>query len=214
MGFPCGTVVKYSPANAGDAKDMGLIPWSRRSPGVGNGNLLQYACLDDSMDRGAHGLQSMGSQKSWTLWATEHAHTHTHTHTWWKLAGYFFKTLAKTAFQNSMWHFHSLPSGALITPSAIISKYSHILSVIILYIRMICLSSVQFSFLVVSNSLRPHESQHSRPPCPSPTPGVQSNSCASSWWCHPAISFSVIPFSSCPQPLPASGSFPLICLQV
>ena len=70
-------------------------------------------------------------------------------------------------------------------------------------------SSVQFSSSVVSNSLRPHESQHTRPPCPSPTPGVHSDSCPSSWWCHPAISSSVVPFSSCPQSLPASESFPM-----
>ena len=70
-------------------------------------------------------------------------------------------------------------------------------------------SSVQFSHLVVSDSLRPHELQHTRPPCPSPTPGVYSNSYPWSWWCHPAISSSVIPFSSCPQSLPASGSFPV-----
>ena len=68
-------------------------------------------------------------------------------------------------------------------------------------------SSVQFSRSVVSDSLQPHESQHARPPCPSPTPGVHSNSCPRSRWCHPAISSSVIPFSSCPQSLPASGSF-------
>ena len=68
---------------------------------------------------------------------------------------------------------------------------------------------VQFSRSVVSNSLRPHESQHTRPPCPSPTPGVHSNSCLSSQWCHPTISSSVIPFSSCPQSLPASVSFPM-----
>ena len=61
-------------------------------------------------------------------------------------------------------------------------------------------SSVQFGRSVVSDSLRPQESQHTRPPCPSPTPGVHLNSCASSWWCHPAISSSVIPFSSCPNP--------------
>ena len=67
--------------------------------------------------------------------------------------------------------------------------------------------SVQFSRSAVSNSLRPHESQHARPPCPSPSPGVYSNSCPLSWWCHPAISSSVIPFSSWPQSLPASGSF-------
>ena len=65
-------------------------------------------------------------------------------------------------------------------------------------------SSVQFSSSVVSNSLQPHESQHARPPCPSPTPGVYSHLCPSSRWCHPAISSSVIPFSSCPQSLPAS----------
>ena len=70
-------------------------------------------------------------------------------------------------------------------------------------------SSVQFSRSVLSDSLRPHEPQHTRPPCPSPTPGVYSNSCPSSWWCHPVISSYVIPFSSCPQSLPASGSFPM-----
>ena len=68
---------------------------------------------------------------------------------------------------------------------------------------------VQFSRSVVSNSLRPHESQHARPPCPSPTPRVHSNSCPSSRWCHPAFSSSVVPSSSCPQSLPASGSFPM-----
>ena len=60
----------------------------------------------------------------------------------------------------------------------------------------------------MSNSLQPHESQHTRPPCPSPTPGIYSNSCPLSWWCHPAISSSIIPFPSCPQSFPASGSFP------
>ena len=65
-------------------------------------------------------------------------------------------------------------------------------------------TSVHFSCSVVSDSLRPHESQHARPPCPSPTPGVHSNSCPSSQWCHPAISSSVVSFSSCPQSLPAS----------
>ena len=67
--------------------------------------------------------------------------------------------------------------------------------------------SVQFSDSVVSNSLRPHEPQHTRPPCPSPTLGVYSNPCPSSRWCRPTISSAVIPFSSCPQSFPASGSF-------
>ena len=67
----------------------------------------------------------------------------------------------------------------------------------------------QISHSVMSDSLRPHESQHARPPCPSPTPRVHSDSYPSSQWCHPAISSSVVPFSSCPQSLPASESFPM-----
>ena len=70
-------------------------------------------------------------------------------------------------------------------------------------------SSVQFSCSVVSDSLWPHESEHARPPCPSPTPRVHSDSRPSSQWCHPAISSSVVHFSSCPQSLPASESSPI-----
>ena len=70
-------------------------------------------------------------------------------------------------------------------------------------------SSVPFSLSVVSDSLRPHEPQHTRPPCPSPTPRVYPNPCPLSQWYHPTISTSVVPFSSCPQLLPASGSFPV-----
>ena len=70
-------------------------------------------------------------------------------------------------------------------------------------------SSDRISRSVVSDSLQPHESQHARPPCPSPTPGVHSDSCPSSQQCHPAISSSVVPFSSCPQSLPSSESFPM-----
>ena len=78
-------------------------------------------------------------------------------------------------------------------------------SVFLLYL----FSSVQFSHSVMSYSLRPHELQHARPPCPPPTPGIHSNSHPSSRWCHPAISSSVTPFCSCPQSLPASESFPM-----
>ena len=70
-------------------------------------------------------------------------------------------------------------------------------------------NSVQFSCSVMSDSLWPHESQHARPACPSTTPRLHSNPCPSSRWCHPAISSSVVPFSSCPQSLPASESFPM-----
>ena len=67
--------------------------------------------------------------------------------------------------------------------------------------------SVQFSRSVMSDSFQPHEPQHARPPCPSPTPGVYPDSCPLSRWCHPTISSSVVPFSSCPQSFPASRSF-------
>ena len=75
------------------------------------------------------------------------------------------------------------------------------------WLRYIYISAVQFSRSVVSDSLRPHGLQHVRPPCPSPTPGVDSNSSPLSWWCHPTISSSVVPFSSHLQSFPASGSF-------
>ena len=76
---------------------------------------------------------------------------------------------------------------------------------------IVCISdsSVQFSCSVMCDALWPHELQHARLPCPSQTPEVYSNPCPSSWWCHPSISPSVVPFSSFPQSLPASGSFPV-----
>ena len=76
-------------------------------------------------------------------------------------------------------------------------------------LTLLSFSSVRFSRSVVSDSLQPHELQHTRPPCPSPTPGVHSDSRPSSQWCHSAISSSVVPSSSCPQSLPASESFPM-----
>ena len=78
-----------------------------------------------------------------------------------------------------------------------------------LALHVLCISSVQFSHSVMSDFLWPHELQHTRCPCPSPTPRVHSDSWPSSQWCHPAISSSVVPFSSCPQSLPASKSFPM-----
>ena len=84
--------------------------------------------------------------------------------------------------------------------------FNHCNLVSLLYFSFL-LCSVQFSHSVVSDSLRPHEPQHAGPPCPSPTPGVHLNPCPLSRWCHPNISSSIIPFSSCPQSFPASGSF-------
>ena len=85
----------------------------------------------------------------------------------------------------------------------------NILTMLAIFFMLQWFSSAQFSCLVMSDSLWPHDSQHARRPCPSPTPGDYSNSCPLSWWCHPAVSSSVVPFSSCPQSLPASGSFPM-----
>ena len=99
------------------------------------------------------------------------------------------------------------------TKCALTKSYSLLPPSQILVMLFLCIS-VQFSSVhsVMSDSLRLHESQHTRPPCPSPTPGVHPNSCASSQWCQPTISSSVIPFSSCPQSLPASECFPMIQL--
>ena len=91
----------------------------------------------------------------------------------------------------------------------IITGHLYIKQIMILHPKIATFSSVQFSHSVVSDSLWPHESQHARPPCPSPTPRVHSDSCPSSQWCRPAISSSFVPFSSCPQSLPASESFPV-----
>ena len=85
----------------------------------------------------------------------------------------------------------------------------NLISAITLSITTHGIRSVQFNCSVVSDSLRPHELQHARPPCPSQTRGFYSNSCLSSQWCHPAISSSVVPFSSCLQSLPLSRSFPM-----
>ena len=82
------------------------------------------------------------------------------------------------------------------------------MAICISFLLPVIISSVQFSSSVGSNSLQPHWLQHTRPHCPSPTLGAYSNSCPLSWWCHPTISSSVIPCSSCPQSLPASESFP------
>ena len=101
----------------------------------------------------------------------------------------------------------------VIKPTHVSGALCFYIVVIIYYhyysITVIQFSSVQFSRSVVSDSLRPHESQHARPPCPSQTPGVHPDSHPSSQWCHPAISPSVVLFSSCPESLPASESFPM-----
>ena len=83
------------------------------------------------------------------------------------------------------------------------------ISIVCVHFSNIDDKSVQFSRSVMSDSLQPHELQHARPPCPSPTSGVHPNPRPLSWWCHPIIPSSIIPFFSCPQSFPASGSFPV-----
>ena len=101
----------------------------------------------------------------------------------------------------------------LVLPKSGSPKLQYLRPLIMLFVlwilTLIQFSSIQFSHSVLSDSLRPHGLQHTRPPCPPPTPRTYSDSCLSSWWCHPTISSSVIPFSSCLQLFPASGSFPV-----
>ena len=139
MGFPGGSVVKNPPANTGDARDVDSIPGLGRSPGEGNGNLLQNSCLGNPMDKGAWWATVNGVTKESNM--TERLTTTIH----------LIYTLG-----------YRDHNGKTDRP---IQNFS----------------SVQFRSSVMSNSLRPHESQHVRPPCPSPTPGLHSNSCPSSW---------------------------------
>ena len=163
LNFPSymnGSDDKESACSAGD---MDSIPGSGISFREGNGNLLQYSCQNNPMDRGVWRAAVHGVAKS---------------QTWLKQLSMYTECEAKwkKGFKPDYWcctHF----------------------------------SSVWFSCSVMSDSFWPHGLQHARLPCPSPTSGAYSISCRLSRWCHPTISSSVIPFSSCPQSFPASGSF-------
>ena len=111
------------------------------------------------------------------------------------------------SFPKWLWHFIFLP--VVHEDCNPPHLHQHLLFVFSSITIRVGMSSIQFSRSVVSHSLRPHGLQHTRPPCPSPMPRVYPNSCPLSWWCHPTISSSVVPFSSCPQSFPASGSFPM-----
>ena len=108
-----------------------------------------------------------------------------------------------------VWAYECPVASASFIEKFILSPLKHVRKFVKNQLDIFQFSSVQFSRSVMSDSLRPHELQHARPPCSSPTPRVYPNPCPSSRWCHPAISSSVVPFSSCPQSLPASGSFPM-----
>ena len=153
------------------------------------------------MDRRAwwptvHEVAKNQMRLKWCMQAWTHTHTHTHTYRdlqhlikriCWKVVITIFENIELSLFSSLLY-----TSSPCCLHGSLISQFS----------------SVQFSHPVVSDSLQPHESQHARPPCPSPTPRVYSNSCPLSQWCHPAILSSVAPFS-CPQTLPASGSVPM-----
>ena len=119
-------------------------------------------------------------------------------HTWFKI---------KSIWENTPWEFPLLYLSPVITSIHATHREPFLLAYYESFPYAFTCSSVQSSCSVVSDSLRPHEPQHTRPPCPSPTPGVHPNPCPLSQWCHPTISSSVVPFSSCPQSFPASGSF-------
>ena len=165
---------------------MSSIPGLGRSLREGKGYPLQYSGLENSMDRTVHGIA-----KSWTWLSNFHFSrtNHDFSNNWSQMASTWLITDSlpnfwpclqlKTNYRKPNMH----PSDQI--------------------------RSDQISRSVVSDSSRPHESQHARPPCPSPTPGVHWDSHPSSQRCHPAISSSVVPFSSCPQFLPASESSPM-----
>ena len=155
---------------------------SWKDPGGGNGNPLQYSWLENYMNR-----------EAW--WATVHG-------------------IAKIWMQLGDWA--HMPSNiwahmfiAALWTAAKWQKQLKCLLKDIHPLKTNQISSVQFSHSVMSDSLRPHGMQHARLPCPSPTPRACSNSCSSSWWCHPTISSSVVPFSSSLQYFPESVSFPI-----
>ena len=205
MVFPGGSGIKSLPANEGNA---GLIHVWGRSPGEGNGNPIQYSCLGNPMDRGAwwaivHGV-AKESDTTCVHWPPTH---------WDPLDCSPPGSSVHGIFQGEYWNGlpfpvpEDLPDPG-IKPKSLMSPA--------LASRFFTIappgkpnnnnqfSSVHFSLLVMSNSLQPHGLHQARLPCPSPTPRAYSNSCASSRWCHPTISSSVIPFSSRLQSRPAS----------
>ena len=139
-----------------------------------------------------------------------HTHTHTHTHS---LTHSLTHTCQRSELPSNLTFKETVYAKFVFWPRTVIFLVFHFrISCPFITVNPYKIASrkrVQFSRSVMSDFLRPHETQHARPPCPSPTPRVYSNSCPSSRLCHPAISFSVIPFSSCPQALLASGSFPM-----
>ena len=174
---------------------MSLIPGSGRFPGEGNGNPLQYSCLENPMDR-----------RAWlaTIHRAVTENGLAQSQKWHPISPLVFSSLGTK-------YFSAQPtlSGRLFISHGSQSQQVGIIRCHLEAAYHIQFSSAGFSCSVVSDSLQPHELQHARPPCPSPTPEVYSDSRPSSQRCHPAISSSVVSFSSCPKSLPASETFPM-----
>ena len=174
-------------------KESGMTEWlhfhfSLSPIGEGNGNPLHCSCLENPRDGEAWWAAVYGVTQSWTRlkWLSSSSSSSStgfgllcfHFHSFLCLFDFFLNFFCDLLVIQQ--HVVQPPYAGIFNSFSPVSQ------------------SVQFSRSVVSDSLWPHESQHASPPCPSPTPGVHSDSCPSSLWCHPAISSSVIPFSSCP----------------
>ena len=199
-GFPDSSVGKESTWNAGNP---GSIPGLGRSPGEGIGYPLQYswASLVAQLVKNLPAMQETCIRPlGWTL---DRCQLYCNDHP--------LGVIEDLGLLVSRFHIASKDTGAFslsIQHHELHMPHEHNVTADVHTTESVSFISVQFSRSVMSNSLRPHELQHARPPCPSPTPGVHPNSRPSSWRCHPAISSSVVPFS-CPQSLPASESFPM-----
>ena len=222
---------KGPPCQCRRQKRCEFDPWVREIPWGGQGNPFQYSCLENPMNRGV-GARVHRIAKSWTQLKKQHTMEFTtpvrdlsssfltllERRHWYILLRTIWKYLVK-------FNIHMLfvwQKRERIFPSSYtcmsVQMYIHLRWTVALFV-LACMrththkhthrrkTSVQFSHSVVSDFLWRHGLQHSRPPCPSPTPRAYSNSCPPSMWCHPTISSSVIPFSSHLQSFPASGSF-------
>ena len=194
VGFESGSVVKNLPANMGDTWAMGSILGSGRSPEVGNGNSLQYCCLGNPMEWGAWRAivhEVTKSQTGLSMHALKVATC--------PILTVFLRVCV--GYLGLFWA-EQFPWSIVCSPWSAVHR--GLAGKVLDYFPF---SSVHFSRSVLSDSLRPHGLQHARPPCPSPTLGVYSNSCPlRQWWCHSTILSSVVPFFYL-QSFPASSSF-------
>ena len=186
-------VVKNLPANVEDIRDAGSIPGSG-SPGGGHGNSLQYSCLENPMDRGAWWATVDRVAESETTKVAQHAHRNyaVFLFLFWYCNCYYSQKIFEKFLTLIVFHTKNINVKLGLTQVFICPFQS--------------ISSVG----QLTNSLPPHEPQHTRPPCPSPTPRVHPNPCPSSQWCHPTNSSSVVPFSSCLQSFPTMPAAKLL----